>query len=311
MVVWHDITESRRLLRERQIHAETEARRSQLQMILDELPSSVYLVQGKDARLVMANHASKTVFGAEWTLNKSMHDFLNENQIRIFTDNGRLLSTEQLATLRAVQKGETVYQRQEIIRHADGTTLPVIVNAISLASNKLSMDNLSGANASQSEPSAIVVHQDVTALKEAEYLKDEFIGVAAHELRNPLAILHGCAQTLIVQTLRGNGQPLDEWQMEAIQDIDQATMRLVELTEDLLDVTRLHAGRLELHTEAMDIVALVPRVVKRIQMTTEQHQLLVHQENDHLLVNVDRRRIEQVLTNVLNNAIKYTPRGEL
>ncbi|GHO83657.1 sensor histidine kinase [Dictyobacter formicarum] len=309
VVVWHDTTEAQRLLRERQIHAGTEARRFLLQMILDELPTSVYLVEGKDARLVMSNHATRTVFGAEWKLGQSMQSFLDENQIRIFMNNGRILPGEQLATLRAVQKGETVYQHQEIIRHADGTTLPVLVNAIALAPDKFQVRHLADLAPQETELSAIVVHQDVTALKEAEYLKDEFIGIAAHELRNPLAILHGCAQTLIVQTSRGNGTALDEWQLEAIQDIDQATMRLVELTEDLLDVSRLHAGRLELHTEAIDLVALAQRVVKRTQMMTEQHQLSVKYEADHLIVNADSRRLEQVLSNVLNNAIKYSPDG--
>lgn len=309
VVVWHDTTEAQRLLRERQIHAGTEARRSLLQMILDELPSSVYLVQGKEARLVMSNYASRTVFGAEWKQGQSMREFLDENQIRIFMNDGRILPSEQLATLRAVQKGETVYQHQEIIRHADGTTLPVLVNAIALTPNKFQVQHVADSTTHEPELSAIVVHQDVSALKEAEYLKDEFIGIAAHELRNPLAILHGCAQTLIVQTLRGNGAALDEWQMEAIQDIDQATMRLVELTEDLLDVSRLHAGRLELHTVAIDVVALVQRVVKRMQMMTEQHQLSVKHEIEYFIVNADSRRLEQVLSNVLSNAIKYSPHG--
>ncbi|GCE08627.1 sensor histidine kinase [Dictyobacter aurantiacus] len=309
VVVWHDATEAQRLLRERQVHADTEARRSLLQMILDELPTSVYLVRGKDARLVMSNYASRTVFGAEWKPGQSMLEFLGEHQIRIFMNDGRILPNEQLATLRAVQKGETVYQHQEVIRHADGTTLPVLVNAIALPPNKFRVPSLVASGVQEPELSAIVVHQDVTALKEAEYLKDEFIGIAAHELRTPLAVLHGCAQTLIVQTARGNGSTLADWQMESIQDIDQATRRLVELTEDLLDVSRLHAGHLELQIEAIDMVALARRVIKRTQLTTEQHQLKATYGAEYLVVNADSRRLEQVLTNVLNNAIKYSPAG--
>jgi len=66
VVVWHDVTEARRLLLERRVHAETEARRALLQTILDELPSSVYLVRGPEARLVLANRAAATVWGAVW-----------------------------------------------------------------------------------------------------------------------------------------------------------------------------------------------------------------------------------------------------
>src|SRR5947208_12399151 len=120
VVVWHDVTETRRLLLERRVHAETEARRALLQTILDELPSSVYLVRGPDARLVLANRAAATVWGASWSVGQPMGEFLRENHIRIFAVDGRPLASEQLATVRAVRQGEAVHQHQEIIRHPDG-----------------------------------------------------------------------------------------------------------------------------------------------------------------------------------------------
>jgi signal transduction histidine kinase len=173
------------------------------------------------------------------------------------------------------------------------------------------LSSLSGAHEADddSELAALVVHQDVTALKEAERLKDEFIGIAAHELRTPVAVLKGYAQMLIRQTARGNGPELADWQMEALQNIDQATVRLVALTEDLLDVTRLQAGRLHLSCEPGDLVALVRRVVTRLQMTTEQHTLSLHTDLPYLIVEADSQRLEQVLTNVITNAVKYSPQG--
>ena len=200
---------------------------------------------------------------------------------------------------------------QETIRHADGTALPVLVNAVALGRRLLAGMPAGVGNhpADPAEPVALVVHQDVTALKEAEQLKDEFIGVAAHELRTPLAILKGFAQTLLVQTARGKGTELVDWQVEALQGIDQATARLVELTEDLLDVTRLQAGRLTLYVEPTDLVALVQRVVTRLQMTTDRHTLTVSTVVEHLVAPVDPRRIEQVLSNLIGNAIKYSPEG--
>ena len=114
---------------------------------------------------------------------------------------------------------------------------------------------------------------------------------------------------LIVQTARGKGPELVDWQVEALQGIDQATARLVELTEDLLDVTRLQAGRLTLHLEPTDLVALASRVVTRLQMTTEHHTICVQTPQEHLVVQVDQRRMEQVLSNLIGNAIKYSPEG--
>ncbi len=159
------------------------------------------------------------------------------------------------------------------------------------------------------ERAAIVVHQDVTALKEAERLKDEFIALAAHELRTPVAILKGFSQTLLVQTARGKGPVLADWQTEALQEIDQATIRLVALTEDLLDVTRLQAGRLQLQLEPMNIIPLIQRLVERIQMTTERHRIALETTLPYLVVSIDPRRIEQILSNLLGNAIKYSPGG--
>jgi len=214
-----------------------EARRALLQHILDELPSSVYLVRGRDARLVLANRAAATVWGVPWRPGQSMREFLEENHIRVFGTDGHPLALEQFATLRAVQHGETVRQQQVTIHHPDGTTLPVLVNAVALDAHQFDVvpSPLVSHPAEHAEPAAIVVHQDVTALKAAEQLKDEFISIAAHELRTPLAILTGFVQTLLNQTARGKGPALAEWQQKSLQSIDLATARLVDLAEDLLE----------------------------------------------------------------------------
>lgn len=306
VVVWHDVTEAHRLLSEQQAHAETEARRALLQTVLNELPGSVYLVRGRDARLVLANRATTEVWGARWEPDVPLGEFLAQNGIRVSRIDGRPLALEEFATLRAVETGVPVRHHQEIIRHADGTTLPVLVNAVALDARVLGNHESQGQDV---EPAAIVVHLDVTALKEAERVKDEFIGIAAHELRTPLAVIKGFAQMLIMQTKRGKGPELADWQTEAIADIDSATSRLVELTEDLLDVTRLQAGRLELQLTPTDLVALVKRIVARFQVTAGNHHITVNSVQEHLVSNVDPHRIDQVFSNLINNAIKYSPDG--
>lgn len=306
VVVWHDVTEAHRLLSERQAHAETEARRALLQAVIDELPGSVYLVRGRDARLVLANRAVAEVWGAHWEPGTALGEFLAKNGTQVFHLDGRPLALEEFATLRAVQTGISVRHHQEIIHHADGTTLPVLVNAVALDPRVLERHE---TRTEEVEPAAIVIHLDVTALKEAERVKDEFIGIAAHELRTPLAVIKGFSQMLLMQTRRGKGPALADWQTEAIADIDSATNRLVELTEDLLDVTRLQAGRLELQREPADLVALVKRILARFQMTAENHHLVLDVMQEHLVCNIDPRRIEQVFSNLINNAIKYSPQG--
>ncbi len=312
-----DITERRRLeLAAQVVHDETVARLAFLQQILDALPSSVYLVFGADARLLLANRAAVSAWGAAWHIDQPMQEFLATHGIRIFDAQGRPLALTDLATLRAVQEGETVLHHQEIIRRPNGSSLAVLVNAVALDSSQewQALRQPTGPLAqhtqhADTESVALVVHQDVSALKEAEYLKDEFIGVAAHELRNPLAVLKGFAEMLVYQTARGKGAQLAPWQREALEEIDTATSRLDKLTEDLLDVTRLQAGRLVLSRSPNDLVALTRHMVTQRQMTTRQHTFSLDTAHTSLVVEVDRARIEQVLTNLLSNAIKYSPQG--
>ena len=313
VIIVRNVTERKRLeRREHEAREEAEAQQELLQLILDELPSSVSLVRGKDARLMLANHAAKTLWGASWPYDQPMETFLTKHQIRLYSPTGRSLEPAQWVTLRAVQQDETVRQYQETIRRPNGSHLPVLANAVALGTTRrLSRlpTPFADQKTTQGEPLALVVYQDVAALKEAEYLKDEFIGIAAHELRSPVAALSGFAQMLVTQTARGRGPTLAPWQNEALEEIGLASKRLVTLTEELLDVTRLQAGRLQLQQTNTNVVALAQRMVTRLQRTTVHCQLTLQASIPHLTVFMDQARIEQVLSNLLNNAIKYSPQG--
>ena len=147
------------------------------------------------------------------------------------------------------------------------------------------------------------------ALRETTQRMDEFLGIVAHELRTPLASLRGFAQTLLVQTAQGKGPHLAAWQEKALAGLDLAAARLGELTDDLLDMARLQAGQLELHPEPTDLVPLVQRAVTRLQLTTERHSIVLVPSVERLVLSIDPRRIEQVLSNLISNAIKYSPKG--
>lgn len=349
-----DVSERKRaevaLLQAEQLaRAAVETRRALLQFVIDELPSGVYLVRGHDARLALANRAAESVWGAHWQAGQPMMAFLDTNNVRILGADGRELRDESLATLRAVRSGQAVRNHQEIIRRPDGEALPVLLNAIAFDTSMLGdlLDGEDGASSSAAEVSpasadsdgsadptdsissanatgtsgALIVLQDMTAIKEAERLKDEFITIAAHELRTPLAAVKGYADMLIRQTARQatpgeemsavseDSANLAKWQIEALDSIGEATNRLTQLTDDLLDVTRLQAGRLALHIEPHDLVALARRVLRRMQVTTTAHQLTLAADAAPIVVNIDVHRIEQTLTNLIGNAIKYSPAG--
>src|SRR5260221_5078322 len=261
-----DMTERTRLEQalyaaEQQARAAAEAQRKTLETMVDELPSAVCLVLGTDARLALANRALADVWGATWSVGQPMLDFLASNGIQVLQLNGKPLPLDRMVVFRAVRDGESVRQHQQIVRHPDGTLLPVVVNAIPL--NACDLHGLAppGREPGEGEPDlpeppmALIVHQDVSALTEAERVKDDFVALAAHELRNPMAALKGFA-TMLQPDDRSAGrgyaaevEELQGLQADAVLEIQRATDRLVALTDDLLDVTRLQAGRLELHPE--------------------------------------------------------------
>lgn len=275
--------------------------------VLDALPSGIHLVRGPDAHLVLANRASADIWGARWSPGQSMQAFLEAQGIRIVDAQGRALPPDAWVTLRAVRQGETARSFQEHIVQPGGIHLPVLVYALPVTPQAAWQDD--GTVLDTSEPFALVLYQDVTSLKAVEHLKDEFIGIAAHELRAPLAVLKSAATMLCVQTARGHGPQLAPWQQETLQDIEQATDRLSNLTEDLLDVTRLQAGKLTLHPCTTEIVALVRHIVANLQHTTTRHQLTIHTTLEAREIMADQERIEQVLVNLIANAIKYSPQG--
>lgn len=144
----------------------------------------------------------------------------------------------------------------------------------------------------------------------AVHAQDEFLSIASHELRTPVAAVKATAQLTQRAMLRGT---LDRERLERHLDgIVRAADRLGGLLEDLLDVSRLRTGRLELRRQQVDCTALVEEIVDRYQVQLEDradYTLQFHRPREPHIVDVDPSRLEQVLDNLLSNAVKYSPRG--
>jgi PAS domain S-box-containing protein len=137
--------------------------------------------------------------------------------------------------------------------------------------------------------------------------RDEFISVAAHELRTPVTALRGHAQLL--ERTKRRGELTDDRLDLSIRVLVESSKRLTGLVDDLLDVSRIQSGRLVLHAERMNLRDVVDRVVaNRMVLGTTGHDIVVV-GSAPCPVNADRDRIEQVLDNLVENAIKYSPAG--
>ncbi len=153
---------------------------------------------------------------------------------------------------------------------------------------------------------AVLLSKTVTA---AEQQTEDFISLAAHELRIPLTTLLGYTEMLKQQTGGRMGAELAEWQMEALETITHDVTRLVELTNDLLDIARLPSWPLEVQRYTADLTALVQRVVTRTQTKTTRHRLSTRIASFPITASFDVQSIERVLTNLISNALKYSPPG--
>jgi len=144
------------------------------------------------------------------------------------------------------------------------------------------------------------------ALRESHRRKDEFLATLAHELRNPLAPIRNA-----VEILRAKGGPVTpelEWSRDVI---DRQAKQLSRLVDDLLDISRITLGKIRLDSERIPVASFVMQAVETSRPVIEEngHSLTVDLPPEPLFVNGDLTRLSQVVTNLLNNAAKYTPRG--
>ena len=150
----------------------------------------------------------------------------------------------------------------------------------------------------------IVVYIDATEQRELDRLRSDFLTVAAHELRTPLTPLSMYLQNIERHVERR--QPIDP---ELLGKARRQVSRISHLVEDLLDVSRLEAGRLQLARDRVDLNGLVEQVVNDFRGQSRNHELVFHGAGKMLAIDGDRDRLEQVLVNLLSNAIKYSPYG--
>jgi signal transduction histidine kinase len=144
-------------------------------------------------------------------------------------------------------------------------------------------------------------------LRQAAELKSTFVSIAAHELRTPLAIIRGYAEMLVEETFGD----LVEGQREALTILSQSVSRLLDIVNNLLDLARLEAGRIELVLHPVDLDALVRATAKEYRRVFDaaQQSLLVTAAADLPAALCDDTRVFQILGNLLSNASKYTPVG--
>ncbi len=147
--------------------------------------------------------------------------------------------------------------------------------------------------------------RDITRFREADEIKSTFVSIISHELKTPVALIQGYAETLLRKDARWDPRT----RQESLQVILEESDRLNHLIDDLLDASRLEAGKLPLEQEEIAMDSLAQRVAERFRVHANTHEIRVDFPEAFPIVWGDPIRMEQVLNNLLSNAIKYSPRG--
>ena len=203
---------------------------------------------------------------------------------------GREIALDEVPLARTLSTGETVRLEEIVLRVPDGRSVTVLINATPIFSEEGAID------------SVVVTMQDMAPLEEMERLRAQFIGMVSHELRTPLTSIKGSVDTLLV-----DAASLDPAEMrEFHRVISEQTDRMRSLINDLRDAARIETGTLSVVPEPSDAAVLVDGARSLFLSTGRMHSIRIEIAPELPQVMTDRRRIVQVLSNLLSNAAKFS-----
>ena len=252
--------------------------------------------------------------GAERAFGYSEAEALGQPSALLFTPEDREQGAPAAELRQAVETGRAMDERWHLCK--DGTRFYVNGSLTPLRSAsgdligfvKIARDLTAERQAQQSLHEAYQAEQAARAEAEAALsMRDHFLSIASHELRTPMTSLLGYAHLLPQAVKEGKGDAVKMSELIARQ-----SHRLNALIEQLLDVSRLQQGQFVVELQPVDLAQVAAHVVSEVRMTlpsATKHTIDLHHCNEPVMVVGDAQRLEEVLHNLLNNALKYSPRG--
>jgi signal transduction histidine kinase len=268
-----------------------------LQRVVDQLPVGVWITD-ESGQIVVGNPAGRRIWGGARFVGPERYGEYEG----WWLDSGERIAPEEWAAARAVRRGETSIGELVQIRAFDGTLKTIINSAVPLTDEA---GNVTGA---------IVVNEDVTHLRETEEelqqavaAREEILGIVSHDLRNPLnrIVLH-----CLVALAELAGSELDTVRQH-LEKIVRAARTMDRLIGDLVDLVHIEQGQLSIDAAPVSAAALVSDAVEmsRVQAKAASLELVASLPDDLPSVLADRVRVRQVFSNLIGNAIKFTPSG--
>ena len=270
-------------------HREERRARADLETLIDTSPVGVAVFNATTGAPVSFNREARRIVDSLRNPDQSPEQLLEIMTCR--RADGREVSLREFPMAELLSTGETVRAEEIVMRVPDGRSVTVLLNATPTHSEEGGVE------------SVVVTLQDMADVEEQERLRAEFLAMVSHELRTPLTSIKGSATTI----------------MDAGPDLDPAVVRqfvriigdqadhMNALVADLLDVARIETGTLPVGPEPAEVAVLVDRARNGFANAGGKNNLVIDVEPDLPLVMADRRRIVQVLGNLLSNAARHSP----
>jgi len=255
-----------------------------LQTILRGMTEGVLVVDGR-ARILMVNNALRQLLA----LSSDVSDRMPVEIIR----NAEL----EEAIRKAIRVGESISLELDINKSGEKT---IEVSVVSIHPSRTRMEE-----DSEGIRGAVAVFHDITRLKQLEKIRQDFVANVSHELRTPLTTIKGYAETLLDGALK------EDQAYQFVQVIQRHTDRLTKIVEDLLMLSKIETKEFQLKMEMIFLPNLIDDIIDFVRKPAEKKKISLsrHDIPSSLAVRADRSYLEQILINLLDNAIKYTPEG--
>jgi len=209
------------------------------------------------------------------------------------------LLTMTISDLLTENKGGEVIQK---LRETAANQKPCVLEVVTIGADKGTVEQTWSVSWSKLEQTLFCVAHDISEQKRVEKLKQEFVAMITHDLRTPLASIKA-----VLEVLESQDSGLrPEWR-DRVHRSAESSARLISLINDLLDLEKMQAGRLEIDLDICLIDDLITSSIEAVSSFAEGRGINIHFPKSNLVVEADERRMVQVIVNLLSNAIKFSP----
>ncbi len=270
-------------------HRDEQRARTGLETLIDTSPVGVVVFDMRNGAPVSFNREAGRIVDVLRNPDQTPEQLLSAMTVR--RADGSEISLLEFPLAEVLGRTETVRAEEIVLTVPDGRSITVLLNATPIRSEEGEVE------------SVVVTMQDMTPLEEMERLRAEFLGLVSHELRMPLTSIWG--SVMAMQEDSGDLDPAEMRQFMRIILDQVGSMR--DLIGDLLDVARIETGTLPIEPEPAEVSALVDRARNTFLSSGGRNNLDIDLAPDLPLVMADRRRVVQVIGNLLTNAARHSP----